>query len=106
MSVAPADADCTPGSPLAVMAGCSCNPDANYQGRGVVLPDGRTQFAVDPACPLHGLQRAAAAAPGDVRCVVAGRDNVTAAGDRIGTAPDLDLGPSGGSPDRARTDPA
>jgi hypothetical protein len=27
-----------------------------------------------------------------------GRDNVTAAGEHIATAPDLDLGPSGGGP--------
>jgi len=35
--------------------------------------------------------------------VTTGRDNVTAAGEHIATAPDLDLGPSGGGPPRAPT---
>ena len=37
-------------------------------------------------------------APNGTPTVTAGRDNVTAAGEHIATAPDLDLGPSGGGP--------
>jgi hypothetical protein len=55
----------------------------------------------EPYKPVEPEPSAEAAVPGaesiPTTVVVEGRDNVTAAGEHIGTAPDLVLGPSGGS---------
>lgn len=40
----------TPGSPLAVLNGCTCSPLANNYGRGFT---GVTRFSVAPGCPIH-----------------------------------------------------
>ncbi len=41
----------TPGSPLAVLNGCTCSPLANNYGAGVA-----GKYAVAPGCPMHKAQ--------------------------------------------------
>jgi len=68
----------------------------------------RKPRASAPPHPYHPDDPIASGAwpPGDApegqTTVEQGRDNVTAAGDHVATAPDLELGPSGGAPVDAR----
>lgn len=48
----------TPGSPYAVLHGCTCSPLANNYGAGVVTRDGQittTTFTISPDCPMHSI---------------------------------------------------
>jgi hypothetical protein len=45
-----------PGDPQAIAQGCTCDPTANQNGRGSMLPDGRGPvYRADSECPMHGL---------------------------------------------------
>lgn len=45
----------TPGSPYAVLHGCTCSPLANNYGRGFTpqVITGVARFRVAPGCPIH-----------------------------------------------------
>jgi hypothetical protein len=50
-----------PGDPRAIALGCTCDPAANQNGRGSMLPDGRGPvYRADSECPMHGLDAIAA----------------------------------------------
>jgi hypothetical protein len=56
----PVDQQPTPGSPEAIVLGCTCSPIANHGGRGRFrAPFGRV-YDTDWQCPIHGLAEALA----------------------------------------------
>jgi hypothetical protein len=42
-----------PGSNEAIDQGCTCAVLDNHHGRGITI-NGKTEFWVDSACPIHG----------------------------------------------------
>lgn len=71
-------------------------------------PDGRPVAPPEPYEPLDPVETGAwpkGFAPKGPPVMMPGRRNVTAAGEAIASAPDLDLGPSGGKPVELPRDP-
>ena len=44
-----------PGSPEALGGGCTCDPELNRHGNGVLTPSDEPIFRAENGCPLHGL---------------------------------------------------
>lgn len=45
----------TPGSPGAILKGCTCPTLDNAHGKGVNFGDTEPLFWIDGLCPLHGV---------------------------------------------------
>jgi hypothetical protein len=44
-----------PGSDPAIAAGCTCSPERNRHGQGIVQPNGNVILIVADHCPIHTL---------------------------------------------------
>lgn len=48
-----------PGAPLAVAAGCTCNPEINHNGAGEPINGGLNhRWYLEKVCPLHNPRSA------------------------------------------------
>lgn len=46
-----------PGSPAAILHGCTCAVEDNQNGEGAFLYNGKPMYFVSSDCPLHGEHR-------------------------------------------------